>query len=200
MAKSMEGLTEKLEGLEDGLTKKFEGMEELVQKLVDKLDATLVRIQRLEAAPPPPPLPPPTPEARPTTAPPPPPHRWVNPLDLNAAPHQEAHPYASSMERPNGHRIDLQLRDAGGAILGSHPPHTGNGTNTNASSNFEHQFELCGSSSKSNPTPKMDFPKFTSEHPRLWIDKCEKYFEIYAVSKSLKTTFTALNFEGPAAS
>lgn len=48
--------------------------------------------------------------------------------------------------------------------------------------------------------PKLEFPKFDGENPRLWKDRCELYFEVYSVSEALKPRFAALNFDGPAAS
>ncbi|CAO2146347.1 unnamed protein product [Urochloa humidicola] len=197
MSQSIEDLSAKFEDLEGGLTKKLEGIETLLQKMADKLDNNSNRLLRLEAAPPPPPQQPaPT---RPATAPPHPPLRWVNPLDLNAAPQQEACPSAPSSERPSGHRNAHELRDVGGGILGSHPPHPGNGTLNGTPLYFEHQFGSHASTSKPSHMPKMDFPKFSGENPRLWADQCEMYFEIYSVSDALKTSFAALNFEGPAA-
>jgi hypothetical protein len=61
-----------------------------------------------------------------------------------------------------------------------------------------------GSATNSVPRshiPKMDFPTFDGTNPRLdgtnprlWRDKCETYFEIFAVSDELKPRFAALNF------
>ena len=45
----------------------------------------------------------------------------------------------------------------------------------------------------------MDFPKFDGDKPRLWQEQCEIYFEIYGVSKMMKTRFATLNFVGSAA-
>jgi hypothetical protein len=42
----------------------------------------------------------------------------------------------------------------------------------------------------------MDFPSFDGMNPRLWKDRCEAYFEIFAVSDALKPRFVALNFSG----
>lgn len=50
-----------------------------------------------------------------------------------------------------------------------------------------------------HPTPKMEFPKFDGENPKVWQDECETYFEIYQVSPGLRTHFAALNFRGTAA-
>jgi hypothetical protein len=50
-----------------------------------------------------------------------------------------------------------------------------------------------------NPTPKMDFPKFDGENPKLWQTKCENYFEVYHVQPCLRTHFASLNFVQEAA-
>ena len=47
--------------------------------------------------------------------------------------------------------------------------------------------------------PKLHFPIFDGDNPRLWRDNCDKYFEVFAVSPNLKTRFAALNFKGAAA-
>jgi hypothetical protein len=49
------------------------------------------------------------------------------------------------------------------------------------------------------PFPKIEFPRFDGDNPRLWYDRCVMYFEVYAVHPSLKTHFAALNFTGAVA-
>ena len=88
-------------------------------KLLAQTERLESRLHRLEVAPPPPS----SSSFRPSTAPPQPPSKWTNPLDLNLAPPPVTRPPASSGERPHGHHDDLHYRDAGGGILGSHPPH-----------------------------------------------------------------------------
>lgn len=46
--------------------------------------------------------------------------------------------------------------------------------------------------------PKLEFPKFDGSNPRLWMDHCAMYFEVYVVHPSLKTRFVVLNFVGTA--
>jgi hypothetical protein len=60
--------------------------------------------------------------------------------------------------------------------------------------------KLSSSAVRSDPTPKMDFPKFDDTNPELWKDKCELFFEVYGVSESLKPCFPALSFSGTAES
>jgi hypothetical protein len=47
--------------------------------------------------------------------------------------------------------------------------------------------------------PRIDFPKFDGEHPRLWKEKCEKYFWMCAVPQELWAPFATLHFHGHAA-
>jgi len=54
--------------------------------------------------------------------------------------------------------------------------------------------------SRSVPLPKLVFPTFDGDNPRLWRDRCDMFFEVYSVGDQLKTRFTALNFKGVAAS
>ncbi|CAO2189278.1 unnamed protein product [Urochloa humidicola] len=57
-------------------------------------------------------------------------------------------------------------------------------------------------SSRSDPRdfklPKLDFPKFNGDNPRVWREKCEKYFSVYRVPVSLWVSFATINFRGNA--
>jgi hypothetical protein len=46
--------------------------------------------------------------------------------------------------------------------------------------------------------PKLDFPKFNGEHPRVWKERCEKYFSMYNLPVHLWVPFATLNFENNA--
>ena len=48
-------------------------------------------------------------------------------------------------------------------------------------------------------TPKMDFPKFEGENPKVWQQDCETYFELYHIHDTLRTRYGSLNFCGTAA-
>jgi hypothetical protein len=47
--------------------------------------------------------------------------------------------------------------------------------------------------------PKMPFPRFDGEHPRIWRDKCYDYFRAFNISPALWLTTTTLHLEGNAA-
>jgi hypothetical protein len=47
--------------------------------------------------------------------------------------------------------------------------------------------------------PKLSFPKFNGENPKIWIDKCGDYFRIFNVPECMWTTTTSLYMEENAA-
>lgn len=53
--------------------------------------------------------------------------------------------------------------------------------------------------SGTHSSPKMDFPKFDGENPKLWQQECETFFELYHVMPALRTRYASLNFKGTAA-
>lgn len=200
--------------LED-LTKRFDGFELMMQQSLDKLsgleawwttievsmgslfqktDTAATRQQQLESAPPPPPPHPASPSPRRPATPQNPTHGVVTTFDLNHAPQASMRSSASPSERAYGHC------EQGGGILGprtsnfiqgmTHDPHPPLPDTT------------CGLKDVANrksPLPKIEFPKFDGDNPRLWRDRCEMYFDVYAVSAAMKTRFAALNFVGAAA-
>jgi hypothetical protein len=46
--------------------------------------------------------------------------------------------------------------------------------------------------------PKLNFLVFTGEHPRVWRDKCEKYFAMFQVPIHLWAPYATINFKGTA--
>jgi hypothetical protein len=47
--------------------------------------------------------------------------------------------------------------------------------------------------------PKMSFPKFFGENPRIWLDKCTDYFCIFNIPESTWTTAASLHMKDNAA-
>jgi hypothetical protein len=47
--------------------------------------------------------------------------------------------------------------------------------------------------------PKMSFPRFSGEHPRVWRDQCLDYFRVFNITPSLWYTTASLHLEGNAA-
>ena len=64
-------------------------------------------------------------------------------------------------------------------------------TSTRRQNMFAHQ-----SDSREFKLPKLDFPKFSGEHPRVWKEKCEKYFAMYNVPMHVWVPFATINFRG----
>lgn len=141
---------------------------------------------------------------------------------INASPHahpvssKEApatHPFASSSGLGSVDHNDAHLRrgDAIG-LLGNLSRAPGEGTishqnnpsrvHTNSSQHESEnrcEYHECRGRSGNHSSPKMDFPKFDGENPKLWQQDCETYFELYHVLPSLRTRYASLNFRGTAA-
>jgi hypothetical protein len=49
------------------------------------------------------------------------------------------------------------------------------------------------------PAPKIEFPKFDGENPKLWQQQCGTYLEVFRVQPCLHTRYAALGFQGKAA-
>lgn len=47
--------------------------------------------------------------------------------------------------------------------------------------------------------PKMHFPTFSGDDPRIWKDKCQEFFKLYNISDNMKTSASSLSLEGNAA-
>lgn len=47
--------------------------------------------------------------------------------------------------------------------------------------------------------PKATFPKFDGTHPKVWKEKCEKYFNMYRVPMHVWSEFATIHFHGGAA-
>ena len=77
-----------------------------------------------------------------------------------------------------------------GLISGSNPPLVNHqGTHPSPSIHLvDDSSGLFSHTSHAGSMPKMDFPKFDGDKPRLWQEQCEIYFEIYGVSKMMKTS------------
>lgn len=42
--------------------------------------------------------------------------------------------------------------------------------------------------------PRIDFPKLNGDHPRVWKEKCEKYFQMFNVPVHVWVSFATINF------
>lgn len=100
---------------------------------------------------------------------------------------------------PNGHRsaTDIRRKAVDGSHLPSAPP--ANGTDYTplpcpANTSDGLVLECAGDS-----LPRLDFPHFDGENPKLWKKSCEKYFKIYAIKPEYWVTMATMYFTGNAA-
>jgi hypothetical protein len=52
-----------------------------------------------------------------------------------------------------------------------------------------------GNNNGRSPMPKLSFPRFDGEHPRVWRGKCHDYFCAFNTSPMLWLTTTALHMD-----
>jgi hypothetical protein len=110
-------------------------------------------------------------------------------------------PAGSTADGPAGHRVDSNHRDCGfgrvntqihDLVMGTMFPPT-----PPPDSPFRFQYahaiepykfpSTCSYDSRMNlgKLPKMNFPTFNGEHPKLWQSHCETYFDMYGVDQSV---------------
>ncbi|CAD6334713.1 unnamed protein product [Miscanthus lutarioriparius] len=116
-------------------------------------------------------------------------------FDLNTMPAISA----SSSQSPHGHGLRRDYRVVGRGILDT-PPHPVTGMiPANPAPDFIPHDGDCSAVPRSSHGPKMEFPKFDGENPRLWRDQCVLFFKVYGTHPAMKTRYAALNFKGAAA-
>lgn len=59
-------------------------------------------------------------------------------------------------------------------------------------------FNTSQTQSREYKLPRIDFPIFDGEHPKVWRDKCEKYFSMFNVPVHVWVLFATINFRGNA--
>jgi hypothetical protein len=47
--------------------------------------------------------------------------------------------------------------------------------------------------------PKLHFPKFDGDNPKLWQARCENYFDMYMVAPNVWVRVATMHFKGLAA-
>jgi hypothetical protein len=47
--------------------------------------------------------------------------------------------------------------------------------------------------------PRLNFPKFDGDNPKLLKSRCENYFEMYSIEDSVWVKVATMHFEGAAA-
>jgi len=119
-----------------------------------------------------------------------------------------ASPHAPPCEeegRAHGHRVVTQYQGNDGRnsslhhalVKGEHQPHLVSRTLDFPESSHRRDSDHF-SHNRDYKLPKLDFPKFDGSHPRVWKEKCEKYFSMYHVPSHLWASFATLHFKGNA--
>jgi hypothetical protein len=107
---------------------------------------------------------------------------------------------------PIGHGIETHHRSNGSGVVytTTHKPPPVNGTkhgfcHTHSDFDFWHHAS-CGACSHMNPAmPQLDFPKFDGTSPKLWIKRCDTYFDLNGIPVENWVKLATINFSGPAA-
>lgn len=107
-------------------------------------------------------------------------------------------PAGSSANGPIRHRDEQYFRDHEFAHV------SGNGTNNGSlprCASLPHDLSHAAMDVRSTHgrLPKMNFPVFDGENSRLWQSRCESYFDMYSVEKSMWIKVASMHFEGTAA-
>lgn len=102
-----------------------------------------------------------------------------------------------------GHREATLYRGAGAGFITTPVPTPVKGANhpTNSFSFTSNGFDNAMNSQAgaySYAMPQMDFPKFDGSNPKIWIKKCENFFDIYAVLPEHRVKLAVMNFSGSA--
>jgi len=105
---------------------------------------------------------------------------------------------------PDGHRVDNHHRSAGARVVTTlvPTPVTGADRFSNFSPVPFRGFGSVGSvpySCSSSAIPQLEFPKFDGSYPKIWMKKCEGYFDIYETPPEYWVKLATMNFSGPAA-
>ncbi|KAG2647139.1 hypothetical protein PVAP13_2KG562900 [Panicum virgatum] len=107
--------------------------------------------------------------------------------------------------RANGHRVVPQYQGADGKNSSLHhtlvkgEQHLHNSSRVLDFPESSHRRDYDGSfQHKDYKLPRLDFPKFDGSHPKIWKEKCEKYFSMFNVPSHLWANFATLHFKGNA--
>jgi hypothetical protein len=119
-------------------------------------------------------------------------------------------PVGPTADGPMGHRVDSQSREAdfGRVFAQTHLLH--NGTPDFGFPSYIKPPELSNHpdyefspgpvhGSQFGPLPKVPFPQFDGEHPRLWLGRAQDYFDIYFVDPKVWIRVATMHFTGAAA-
>lgn len=120
-------------------------------------------------------------------------------------PAPERLPFPGFAGRPNGHCVDQSHREADHGVVTtmSHLPVKG----AYSEPQFSHAdrrssivSEPRGEGARGNYSkwPKIDFPWFDGENPKLWLKRCEDYFDFCCIEPSMWVRLSSMHFSEPA--
>lgn len=129
---------------------------------------------------------------------------------LSPVPSAAAHPSAGQpADKAQGHRVDQYNREDGYGVVTAlvHPPVKGTYSFPVPPPPLSNPVVKPASrwgngasgSSYSGKLPRLDFPRFEGEQPKLWIRRATDYFDLYDVDPAYWIRLAAMNFSSAAA-
>ncbi|XP_072151238.1 uncharacterized protein [Setaria viridis] len=115
-------------------------------------------------------------------------------------------PSASDLtaDGPHGHRVDHIHRDDGYGSVFTHTSIPVKGASPIPNPTFprshsrpygNHQDDFYQDSVHLGKLPKLQFPVFEGDNPKLWLSRCEDYFEMYRVDPKIWVKVAVMQFE-----
>lgn len=111
---------------------------------------------------------------------------------------------AEPATKPSGHHVDISHREDDHGVVTAvvHPLVKGASPDPHSTFHSAHQYyksdDRCdGSHGPYTHWPKLDFPYFDGENPKLWLSRCADYFEFYNIEQSLWVRLASMHFADP---
>ncbi|CAN6338981.1 unnamed protein product [Urochloa humidicola] len=97
------------------------------------------------------------------------------------------------------HHEETTHRRVGAGVVTTLVPPPVTGPHHSPSSSPTHVRNYDVVPSFTSAIPQMDFPKFDGSNPRIWVRRCETYFDVYSIPPHNWVKFATMNFSGSAA-
>lgn len=129
-------------------------------------------------------------------------------LETIAPTAQESAPAREEEGRAKGHRVlpqhqgdDARLPNLHRTLVRGEKPYPNSIHADDISEYMSHRTSPYLQQSKYHEfkLPRVDFPRFESEHPKIWREKCEKYFTMYRVPVEMWVPLATINFDSNSA-
>lgn len=99
------------------------------------------------------------------------------------------------------HRVETQHRSVGAGVVTTlvPPPVKGANRDLNVTHVPFHGFDSVGcvsylpAPSFSHGIPQLEFPRFGGTNPKIWIRRCENFFDVYETPKSHWVKLATMN-------